>query len=158
MVLKLHIFTLFFPPDDASTANPKVTALIASGKKVVVGTDFGTVGIIDSETGTVLHCLQWHTEKVRTLLLMPTEMEPCICSEIPLPESESSSFSQVHKSIVRQPQITVDPEFVSLVENPYSVPNSEPERTMVASIGNGRRQFIAEDTAGSDVRLLAWRC
>ena len=89
---------------------------------------------------------------------MPTEMEPCICSEIPLPESEFSSFSQVHKSIVRQRQITVDPEFVSLVENPYSVPNSEPERTMVASIGSGRRRFIAEDTAGSDVRLLAWRC
>ena len=144
--------------DSTKSANPKVTALTASGKKVIVGTDFGTVGIIDSEFGTVLHCLQWHAEKVRTLLLMPHQMEPCICSEIPLPEVDTPSFSKLHRQSRNVSDFSSEPELVSLVENPYSLPNEEPHRTMVASIGNGRKRFIDEGTTGNDVRLLVWRC
>ena len=115
---------------------------------MLMGTDFGTVGVLDSETCQVLHCLQWHIEKVRTLLLMLKVMEPCVCSDIPLAECDTPSFStQLHH---RPPtrsrlsrQLTIDSDQIpSLPDNPCEVPNVEPERSMVASIGNGRKRFL----------------
>lgn len=137
--------------------HPKVTALVTSGKKVLVGTDIGTVGIIDSEMCEVLHCLQWHTHKVRTLLLMPKEMEPCICSEISLAESQLLNRSSTRK-LVHQRTLS-DADLISLPDNPCKVHNAELERCMVASIGNGKA-CIAETNQSkkNDVCLLLWRC
>ena len=142
--------------------HPKVTALAASGRKVIVGTDVGIVGIVESESCRVLHLLHWHTEKVRTLLLMPREMEPCICSEIPLPEPPETFTNILQKQptrkLIHQPFTIGESEYVSFVENPYKVSNMEPEKTMVASIGNGRRKFIQDKSDRTDVCMLVWKC
>ena len=38
-----------------------------------------------------LSYLSWYREKVRTLLIMPSQVEPCICVEIPLPDQENGN-------------------------------------------------------------------
>ena len=46
-------------------------------------------------------------------------------------------------------QLTIDSDQLpSLPDNPCEVPNVEPERSMVASIGNGRKRFTGADTSG----------
>ena len=159
----LHAFTLHFSDDSSDSGHPKVTALLASGKKVLVGTDVGTVGIIDSETCEVLHCLQWHAQKVRTLLLMPAEMEPCVCSETPLAESSVENSGGARRTstrkIIRQRTLS-DTDLPSLPDNnPMSIHNAEPERHMVASIGNGRTGMTeASPSKSNDICLRLWRC
>ena len=159
-------FKLHFSGVASDNIHPKVTALVATGKNVLVGTDFGTVGIIDSETCEVLHCLKWHNTKVRTLLLMPKEMEPCVCSELPLAESnQQNSITRLlnrpstHK-LLRQRTIS-DSELPSLTESSESVLNSELEKytCMVASIGNGRAGIVETNLSKKDdVCMLLWRC
>ena len=56
-----------------------------------MGTTVGVVAIFDSETVNLLNCFHWHKDKVRMLLAMPRQVEPCICAEIPFPEQQSGS-------------------------------------------------------------------
>ena len=153
----------FFSGAERDNIHPKVTALVASGKNVLVGTDFGTVGIIDSETCDVLHCLKWHNTKVRTLLLMPKEMEPCVCSELPLAESnQQNSVTRLlnrpsARKLLRQRTVSDS----SLPDSSGNVPNSELEKytSMVASIGNGRAGIVETNLSKKDdVCMLLWRC
>ena len=147
--------------------HPKVTAIATNGKKVLVGTDVGTVGVIDSETCEVLYCLQWHASKVRTLLVMPKEMEPCICPEFPLAEYQSQSVSGTQlflraplRKIVHQRTLS-ESDLISLADvNPCLVDTLEQrESCIVASIGNGRRTVTDTNLSKkNDVTLLLWRC
>lgn len=158
---------LSFPAAESGISSPhaKVTALAASGQRVLVGTDMGTVGIIDSHTCQVLHCLKWHTSKVRSLLLLPPEMEPCICSELPLPEMRRDDLVGTKllaraptRPIVHQPSMN-ESELTSLSDiNPHVV-ETEAEGRMVASIGNGKGGGVIEtDSDKKNVTLLLWRC
>ena len=153
---------------DSLQPHPKVTAIAASGKKVLVGTDIGIVGIIDSETCLIIHILQWHASKVRSLLLMPKQIEPCVCPEIPLPEfhREHSGSGTEHfirspsRKIVRQQTLT-DSDLISLTDaNPCIIHGAEraENNIMVASIGNGRRGLTDAHCSKNDVSLLLWRC
>ena len=150
-----------------SSLHAKVTAVATSGRKVLVGTDVGTVGIIDSETCQVLQSLKWHTSKVRSLLLMPKEMEPCICSELPLPEIRRDDLVGGTKLMARAPMRTIvhqrtlsDSDMASLSDvNPTVVEPEQQEGRVVASIGNGRGGGVIEtDPDKRNVSLLLWRC
>ena len=69
--------------------------MVCSGHKVIVGT---TIRAIDSENFDLLNFFRWHKEKVRTLLLMPKEAEPCICAEIPFTEHEDEPHKTGRKT------------------------------------------------------------
>ena len=73
----------------------QVATLVATGRKILVGSTSGVVGIFDSETRHLLNSFSWHKDKVRTLLVMPKEMEPCICAEIPFPEKAGEEANDV---------------------------------------------------------------
>ena len=140
----------------------QVTALIASGRKILVGATSGVVGIFDSETRSLLSALSWHKDKVRTLLVMPKEMEPCICSEIPFPEEEKDpshmstpskgSENSLHGKTTRiltqlqpvprhPPKLQRGISVFSYLDNQFRIHNPEPEAVMITSIGNGRRRY-----------------
>ena len=158
----------------------QVTALVASGRKILVGTTSGVVGIFDSETFSLLNALHWHKDMVRTLLVMPKEMEPCICSEIPFPEKEedsadksgvtmpltgSENSSPSHRKTTRiltqlqpvpkhPPKVQRGISVFSYLDNQFRVHNPEPEAVMITSIGNGRRRYhIHEQTKAGKQNL-----
>ena len=138
----------------------QVTALVASGRKILVGTTSGVVGIFDSETRSLLNALHWHKDKVRTLLVMPKEMEPCICSEIPFPEKEkdsthtsgvttpltkSETLTQLQPVSRHPPKIQRGISQFPYLDNQFQVQNPEPEAVMITSIGNGRQRYHAHE-------------
>ena len=165
----------------------QVATLLAHGRKVFIGTTGGTVGVFDSESCQLLNTFDWHKGKVRTLLMMPKEMEPCICSEIPFPEKEEwSNQTADHTNRTRRhpPPVTRQSSAFSYMNNPMFIPNHDPEAVMICSIGNGRKKFVTNEltkaeklkmfdkaaalktvyrrdgtvpTKGEDVCILAWR-
>ena len=158
-----------------------MATLIASGRKILVGTTSGVVGIFDSETRSLLNALHWHKDKVRTLLVMPKEMEPCICSEMPFPDKEEDS---THSSGVATPstgseksspfhgkttriltQLQPEPKprsniqrgmsVFSYLDNRFRIHNPEPEAVMITSVGNGRRRYhVHEQTRAERLRIF----
>ena len=161
----------------------QVATLVASGRKILVGTTSGVVGIFDSETLSLLNALHWHKDKVRTLLVMPKEMEPCICSEIPFPEkeedsthtsgvttpstgSENSSPLHAHGKTTRiltqlQPVVRHPPKLqrgmsvFSYLDNRFRIHNPEPDAIMITSIGNGRRRYhVHEQTKAEKLKIF----
>ncbi|KAL5496266.1 hypothetical protein EMCRGX_G012511 [Ephydatia muelleri] len=70
------------PKDTECSSN--ILSLAGQGRKVFVGTSGGSVGVVDSETCAVLKVFAWHQGKVRTLLVMPREVEGCLCAEVPI--------------------------------------------------------------------------
>jgi hypothetical protein len=145
----------------------QVTSLVASGRKILVGTTSGVVGIFDSETRSLLNALHWHKDKVRTLLVMPKEMEPCICSEIPLPEKEEDSThtsgvatpttgseNSHGKTSRRPPKVQRGISQFSYLDNQFQIHNPEPDAVMITSIGNGRRRYhVHKKNFGNDQLL-----
>lgn len=160
----------------------QVATLIATGRKILVGTTSGVVGIFDSETRSLLNILHWHKEKVRTLLVMPKEMEPCICSEIPFPEREeedsvhssgvttpstsSTNSSPLHGKTTRilthlQPTPKHPPRpqrglsVFSYLDNRFRIHNPEPDAVMITSVGNGRRRYhVHEQTKAEKLKIF----
>ncbi len=61
---------------------------------MLVGTTIGAVAIFDSESVNLLNYLNWHRDKVRTIMVMPKQVEPCICAEIPFPEDGFDTLSR----------------------------------------------------------------
>ena len=128
-----------------------MSTLVAHGRKVIVGTTNGTVGIFDSESCALLNSFTWHSAKVRTLLVMPKEIEPCVCAEIPLPtreDQELSSLPSNHTSRYPRRNPVPTPQgalSVSFMSNPMFIPNPNPDSVMVTSIGNGRKRFIVNE-------------
>ena len=158
----------------------QVATLVASGRKILVGTTSGVVGIFDSETRALLNALHWHKDKVRTLLVMPKEMEPCICSEIPFPEKEedsahtsgvttpstgSANSSPLHGKTTRiltqlqpprhQPKVQRGMSVFSYLDNRFRIHNPEPDAVMITSVGNGRRRYhVHEQTRAERLKIF----
>ena len=136
---------------------------MCSGRKVLIGTTTGVVAIFDSQTVELLNSFKWHKDKVRMLLAIPRQVEPCICAEIPFPEQEttnrnsrasSQELGEESPSISRrrtaaakkqafatQPQRSFNSQF-SYLENKYYLQNPEPESAMIVSVGNGKEAYI----------------
>ena len=158
-----------------------MATLVASGRKILVGTTSGVVGIFDSETRSLLNALHWHKDKVRTLLVMPKEVEPCICSEIPFPEKEedsthtsgvttpstgSENSSPLHGKTTRiltqlqpvprhPPKVPRGMSVFSYLDNRFRIHNPEPEAVMITSIGNGRRRYhVREQTRAERLKIF----
>lgn len=89
----IYQYFLFSIPPTETNQSFQITTLTCSGRKVLVGTTIGAVAIFDSETVTLLNYLNWHKDKVRTLLVMPRQVDPCICAEIPFPRDCLDSIS-----------------------------------------------------------------
>lgn len=166
--LQCHPFIL--AEDDATF---QVATMVAAGRKIFVGTTSGVVGIFDSETRGLLNALSWHKDKVRTLLIMPKEMEPCICSEIPFPEKEEEEkngmaspphVSPLHGQHTRiltpvhpatRPKLQRGTSVFSYLDNRFRIQNPEPDAVMITSIGNGRRRYnVHEQTKAEKLRIF----
>ena len=63
-----------------------MSALLASGQFVYVGTTVGVIGVWSSEDATLLQIFHYHEHKVRMLLEMPLQVSPCVCPEVPFPK------------------------------------------------------------------------
>jgi hypothetical protein len=89
LVFNNHNFsTIFFSFPTSETF--QITALTCISGKVVVGTTIGVVAIFDSETTDLIVRLNWHQSEVLTLMVMPKEINSCICAEVPFPNQEKS--------------------------------------------------------------------
>lgn len=109
--------------------------LAAHDKKVFFGTDGGSVGILDSETLQLIRALHWYDGKVRTLLVMPKEMECCICAEVPAHTQEGSKKSHL------KPQD---------LNNPHNVGVRDRNAVMLTTFGNGRRKYCVHKVTKSE--------
>ena len=159
----------------------QVATMIAQGRKLFVGTSGGTVGVFDSETNELLNAFSWHKEKVRTLLIMPKEMEPCICNEIPFSDKEEDTPDTPSRP-GSNPRIRRGISAFSYMDNQHYIHNPEPDAVVLTSIGNGRRRYQVHeltkedririfnetdqsigrrptsiDKSGEDIVLLQWR-
>ena len=121
---------------------PEVTAMTTAGKKIIIGAASGEVVILNSEERSVLAYYSWHKGEVEALLVMPEEIKPCICAEIPF-EQPSDAVSDAHKLVV--------------TENNFVIPNPEPNAVMIASIGKGRITLDPSQNLEHDTYLLIWK-
>ena len=119
----------------------QVTTLAAHDKKVFFGTDAGSVGIIDSETLQPIRSLHWYDGKVRTLLVMPKEVECCICAEIHAANVQKQVNNQ--KSHCPKPP---DP-----FKNPHNVTIKDRSAVMVTTFGNGRKKYEVHTVTKSEM-------
>lgn len=155
--------------------------LMCAGHKLFVGTSSGVVAIFDSETVNLLKCFSWHKNRVRTLLAMPKQVEPCICAEIPFPDKDnkgcksrsssdphgvrnsastilSLSANRKYEGVTKKEESLT--ESLSYSDNICFIPNPEPESIMVTSVGNGKvvhTQSMSSSTHSEDVMLLTWK-
>lgn len=122
------------------------------------------MGIFDSETRDVLQFFNWHKDKVRMLLIMPQQVEPCICAEVPFPDPEYDKcdcengkpgmqssprtgrkrFSPKKQAMLEtskaHKKLDYSSQF-SYLDNKYCMHNLEPESGMITSVGNGRDNY-----------------
>ena len=137
-----------------------------------MGTSGGTVGIFDSESCDLLSSVVWHRGKVRSLLVMPREVEPCICAEVPFPkleeggEEEEGGGGELGRggggeknntqrlkllTQLKKPLPHPKKDFgrgssaFSFMDNRFFIPNPEPESVVITSIGNGRRRYVVQE-------------
>ena len=116
----------------------QVSTLEAHGKKVFFGTDDGSVGILDSETNQLLRTLHWYDGKVRTLLVMPKEVECCVCAEVPSPVTMTDT-GRTHY-----------PKPPDLFKNPHNITVKDRNAVMVTTFGNGRRKYAVHTVTRSE--------
>ena len=119
-----------------------MSALLATGRYVYVGTTVGVIGVWSSEDATMLQCFHYHEHKVRMLLEMPQQVSPCICPEVPF-----------RKGIINDD-----------VDNDGSKGG-----TLITSIGNGRKKLSLHPNSNprrsikhyqrheEDICLLTWQ-
>ena len=135
---------LYHGIDDGSEVN----TILASEKKIFVGTSDGKVSVLNSETKTFLITYSWHEGKIYKLLLLPEESKLNFCAEIPFKSLElPTSTSQI-----------------PVINNPHSIPNPEPDAVMIISIGEGRLKHSVIPTSRCEVtscvsnsHLLVWK-
>ena len=120
--------------------NAKVTTMTTVGKKIIVGTVSGEVVILNSEDMNILAACFWHKGEVEALLVIPEEVKPCICAEIPFEEPDDTNA-----------------QICMVTENKYNIPNIEPNAAMIASIGKGRISLNASKTSENHTHFLIWK-
>ena len=119
-----------------------MSALLASGQFVYVGTTVGVIGVWSSENATLLKCFHYHEHKVRMLLEMPLQVSPCVCPEVPFPKDSVDGDS---------------------MDN-----NINNDTHLITSIGNGRKKLLLHPNTSSrksikhlqhddDICLLTWQ-
>ena len=116
-----------------------MSALLASGQFVYVGTTVGVIGVWSSEDANLLQRFYYHEHKVRMLLEMPFEVSSCVCPEVPFPNDRSD--------------ITMDT-------------NINIDGPLITSIGNGRKKLLLHSNIKEqksflqrhedDICLLTW--
>ena len=133
----------------------QVSNLVCSGRSVIVGSSAGSVAIFDSETANVLRFFSWHKDKVRMLLLMPPQMEPCVSAEVPFPdqdwndiEKSSSPYGmgspahqkdrKHHSPKMKRANGQVRDKNFFKMDSDQEQEMFEPESCLVTSIGNGK--------------------
>jgi len=116
----------------------QVVTMVTHSSKLFIGTSSGVVGVFDSESQQLLNSFAWHREKVRTLLVMPQQVEPCVCNEVPFPSDEEESRLKRGVSVF------------SYMDNRHYMHNPEPDAVMVTSIGNGRRKYELNEQSKQD--------
>ena len=141
-----HTHTEDATEDDATF---QVVTMVATGRKLFIGTTGGTVGVFDSESGQLQNVFSWHKEKVRTLLVMPKEMEPCVCNEIPFPDQEAKQVRSA-SAPTQMVHPTSGAEEPSGIERYHYIHNPEPEAVMITSVGNGRRRYVVNEQSKDD--------
>lgn len=143
----------------------QITTLTCTGRKVIVGTSIGAVAVFDSETVSLLNYFSWHKDKVRTLLVMPKQVNPCICAEVPFPHQDidvssrqgqemhmnsrkapimkrlAASTAQNHRNFTSQ---------FSYLENKYCVSNPDPDSVLITSVGNGKEGYSVVSQSKED--------
>ena len=124
-----------------------------------MGSSVGSVAIFDSETMDAVNFFSWHKDKIRMLLLMPPQVEPCICAEVPfldqdLNETEnpgnarhgkgspSPGMGRRRHSPKKVPMVMSgharSKHNLSMADNDQACHVPEPESCMLTSIGNGK--------------------
>ena len=139
------------PPQD------KCESLATHNRKLFVGTTGGCVLVVDAERGVVTNVLGWHVGKVRMLLVMPRQMEPCVCAEV--------HFGEDGEEVAVGEGEEGDP-----TDNPHKIRNpSDPDACVIVSVGNGRKKLtVAKQLSGQqygrtlstrieDLHLLTWK-
>ena len=138
------------PPPD------KCESLATYNRKLFVGTTGGYVLVVDAEKAVVTNVLSWHVGKVRTLLVMPKQMEPCVCAEV--------HFYEEARGEGAEGPAVLPTDNEHMIHNP-----SDPDACVVTSIGNGRRKCtVAKQLSGQqygrslslrieDLCLLTWK-
>ncbi len=102
---------------------------------MIVGTTIGAIAIFDSHSLTLLVYLKWYRNKVRNLLVMPRDVCPCICAEIPFSEQENfSTSSSVSETTTARASSTA----------------CEPDSIMLTSIGNGKDEYCVDTKSNED--------
>lgn len=159
-VLFIYLFIILQPSPEMKQPF-QVTNLICYGREVIVGSSVGNVAIFDSETTSVLRFFSWHKDKVRMLLLMPPQVEPCICAEVPFQDqdlNEAEGGNEQHG--MGSPSLGMGRRRLSPKKTPkhvngharnklnFSNPDnekksqvSELESCMITSIGNGKSGY-----------------
>ena len=146
----------------------KIVSIVGAGRNLIVGTNKGIVGIIDAERKALQpKIFTWHKEEVSQLLVMPKEMKPCICAEIPHPEDDpstkpnSTAQSSISSNRATSPSgddttedtrnhsnsLPVRYNIVRRVSSSaakYYMHNKDTDSPMVASVGVGRSYALRE--------------
>ena len=138
-----------------------VTTLLAHGKVLYVGTMGGVVAMFDSMTQQLLSRLTWHNGKVRYLLVLPDQTKACICAEVPLERQTGGRGRATTAATHHQ----TSPATSAASPQHHSTLNSSTSYPLIASIGNGRRRYLAHEQpqergrerGGEDVALLVWQ-
>ena len=146
---------------DSAPPPDKCESLAAYGRKLFVGTTGGCVLVVDAERGVVNSILGWHVGKVRTLLVMPRQTEPCICAEVHFGEEGGEE----EETVGEKEEEGEDP-----TDNPHKMRNpSDPDACVIVSVGNGRRKLMVAKQLSAqqygrtlsarieDLYLLTWK-
>ena len=104
-----------------------MSALLATGPFVYVGTTVGVIGVWSSEDATLLQRFYYHEHKVRMLLEMPLQVSPCVCPEVPFSNDRNDN--------------TMDDNINS------GVP-------LITSIGNGRKKLLLHSNIKEQKNIL----
>ena len=127
------------PSYTIDTRKTYVSSLTAAESKVFIGTTSGKVGILDSETATLIGMFCLHKESTQFLLPLPKVSEACVCEELPLSdELEGASTPGV---------------WMARDINPYFRPNPDPDALMMCSIGRGYWEFTDTEQVNTESPL-----
>ncbi len=149
----------------------QVSTILAEGSRLIVGTLGGLVAIFDSETRHLLSRLNWHQEKVRTLLVLPNQIKPSICAEIGITMETSSPSNTFPPDEKRSSCAGNTTSTSSNGINKQFITSKTTQGPLLASIGNGRRRMNVNNNnytrqhlqrprintrVGEDISLLIW--
>lgn len=98
------------------------------------------MAILNSEDCTLMNYFTLHKSNVQALLVMPKQVEPCICAEVPFPSADQKGKN-----------------------SRISIGSQSSDSVLISSLGNGRQTYNVhsdkqEEIADKveDIHHLAW--